>query len=139
MLSVSSAYRYHLYRGVADMRKSFDGLSGIVRNELQKDPLRGEVFIFINKRCNQMKLLLWEGDGFSLYYKRLEKGTYELPFRDAHTTCIELCSDELMLILKGISLKSVRRRKRFSMNENNFINTAVLLLINAAPFILLCT
>ena len=107
------------------MRKSFDGLSGIVRNELQKDPLRGEVFIFINKRCNQMKLLLWEGDGFSLYYKRLEKGTYELPFRDARTTCIELGSDELMLILKGISLKSVRRRKRFSISENNYVNTAV--------------
>lgn len=125
MLSISSAYRYHLYRGVADMRKSFDGLSGIVRNELQKDPLRGEVFIFINKRCNQVKLLLWEGDGFSLYYKRLEKGTYELPSRDENTTCVQLCSDELMLILKGISLKSIRRRKRFSMKENNYVNTAV--------------
>ena len=107
------------------MRKSFDGLSGIVRNELQKDPLRGEVFIFINKRCNQVKLLLWEGDGFSLYYKRLEKGTYELPAWDQHTTCVQLGSDELMLILKGISLKSVRRRKRFSIAENNFTNTAV--------------
>ncbi len=107
------------------MRKSFDGLSGIVRNELQKDPLCGEVFIFINKRCNQVKLLLWEGDGFSLYYKRLEKGTYELPFRDVHTTDVELSSEDLMLILKGISLKSIRRRKRFSIAENNFTNTAV--------------
>ncbi len=107
------------------MRKSFDSLSGIVRNDLQKDPLSGEVFIFINKRCNQVKLLLWEGDGFSLYYKRLEKGTYELPSMNAHTLCIELCSDNLMLILKGISLKSVRRRKRFSINGNNNVNTAV--------------
>ena len=125
MLSVSSAYRYYLYRGVADMRKSFDSLSGIVRNELQKDPLSGEVFIFINKRCNQVKLLLWEGDGFSLYYKRLEKGTYELPSRNKAVTCVALGSDELMLILKGISLKSVRRRKRFSINENNYLNIAV--------------
>jgi transposase len=125
MLTVSSAYRYHLYRGVADMRKSFDGLSGIVRNELQKDPLRGEVFIFINKRGNQIKLLLWEGDGFSLYYKRLEKGTYELPSWNEYTSCVELGSDELMLILRGISLKSVQRRKRFSLNENNYQNTFV--------------
>lgn len=125
MLTVSSAYQYHLYRGVTDMRKSFDGLSGMVRNELQKDPLRGEVFIFINKRGNQIKLLLWEGDGFSLYYKRLEKGTYELPTWNEHTSCAELGSDELMLILKGISLKSVRRRKRFSMKENNHQNTSV--------------
>jgi transposase len=125
MLTVSSAYRYHLYRGVADMRKSFDGLSGIVRNELQKDPLRGEIFIFINKRGNQVKLLLWEGDGFSLYHKRLEKGTYELPSWNEHTSCVELDSDELMFILKGISLKSVQRRKRFSFNENNRQNTVV--------------
>jgi transposase len=125
MLSVSSAYRYHLYGGMADMRKSFDGLSGIVRNELQKDPLRGEVFIFINKRRNQIKLLLWEGDGFSLYYKRLEKGTYELPAWNEHTSCVELGSDELMLILKGISLKSVQRRKRFSFHEKNHQNTPV--------------
>lgn len=125
MLSISSAYRYYLYRDKADMRKSFDSLSGIVRNELQKDPLSGEVFIFINKRGNQVKLLLWEGDGFSLYYKRLEKGTYELPLINAHTLCVELCSDSLMLILKGISLKSVRRRKRFSIHEKNSVNTAV--------------
>lgn len=122
MLSVSSAYRYYLYRGQADMRKSFDGLSGIVRNELQKDPLSGEVFIFINKRCNQVKLLLWEGDGFSLYFKRLERGTYELPFWNEHTPSVELGSDELMLILQGISLKSIRRRKRFHFNEKKSLN-----------------
>lgn len=125
MLSVSSAYRYYLYRGQADMRKSFDGLSGLVRNELGKDPISGEVFIFINKRCNQVKILLWEGDGFSLYYKRLEKGTYELPARKEHAVSIELRSDELMLILQGISLKSIRRRKRFHFDEKNSLNVAV--------------
>ncbi len=122
MLSVSSAYRCYLYRGQADMRKSFDGLSGIVRNELQKDPLSGEVFIFINKRCNQVKVLLWEGDGFSLYYKRLEKGTYELPLLKEDIPSVELRSDELMLILQGISLKSVRRRKRFHIHEKKSLN-----------------
>ncbi len=61
------------------MRKSFDGLSGIVQNELKEDPLSGAIFIFLNRRRNQVKLLLWEGDGVSLYHKRLEKGSYELP------------------------------------------------------------
>lgn len=122
MLSVSSAYRYYVYRGQADMRKSFDGLSGLVRNELGKDPLSGEVFIFINKRCNQVKLLLWEGDGFSLYSKRLEKGTYELPSWKEQTPSIELRSDELMLILQGISLNSVHRRKRFHFQEKKSLN-----------------
>ncbi len=104
------------------MRKSFDGLSGIVRNELGKDPLSGEVFIFINKRCNQVKILLWEGDGFLLYYKRLEKGTFELPSSKVHSPSVELRSDELMLILQGISLKSVRRRKRFHFDEKKSLN-----------------
>lgn len=98
------------------MRKGFDGLSGLVRAGLQKDPLGGDVFIFFNKRRTQVKLLLWEQDGFSIYHKRLERGTYELPV-NAST---ELRNDELMLILQGISLKSVRRRKRFDQQKNNF-------------------
>lgn len=102
------------------MRKGFDGLSGLVREGLLQDPLGGDVFIFFNKRRTQVKLLLWERDGFSIYYKRLERGTYELPLKVTN----ELQSHELMLILQGISLKSVRRRKRFDpdsyRDENNF-------------------
>jgi transposase len=116
MLSLSPSNRYFLYRHQADMRKGFDGLSGFVREGLSKDPLSGDVFIFFNKRRTHVKLLLWERDGFSLYHKRLERGTYELP----STASVELRSDELMLILQGISLKSVRRRKRFDRSENNF-------------------
>lgn len=101
------------------MRKGFDGLSGLVREGLQKDPLSGDVFIFFNKRRTQVKLLLWEKDGFSIYHKRLERGTYEQPV----SSSFELRSDELMLILKGISLKSVRRRKRYAMEEINFSTT----------------
>ena len=101
------------------MRKGFDGLSGLVRNELHQNPLSGDVFIFINKRRNQIKLLLWEGDGFSLYYKRLERGTYELPAVAGKDSSAALRSDELMLILQGISLKSVQRRKRYRIVEKN--------------------
>lgn len=116
MLSLSPSNRYFLYRHQADMRKGFDGLSGLVREGLSKDPLSGDVFIFFNKRRTHVKLLFWEGDGFSLYHKRLERGTYELP----STASVELRSEELMLILQGISLKSVRRRKRFDGSENNY-------------------
>ena len=104
------------------MRKGFDGLSGIVRGALNKDPLSGAVFIFLNRRRNQIKLLLWERDGFSLYHKRLERGTYELPIGDGDS--VELRSDELMLILQGITLKSVQRRKRFDHTKNNFQSSA---------------
>lgn len=108
------------------MRKGFDGLSGLVREGLGKDPLSGDVFIFFNKRRTQVKLLLWERDGFSIYYKRLERGTYELPTN----TATELRSDELMLILQGISLKSVRRRRRFDQEKNNFQSAVPTCFIN---------
>ncbi len=88
----------------------------------QKDPLSGDVFIFFNKRRCQVKLLLWERDGFSIYYKRLERGTYELPSIDGQSMSLQLRSDELMLILQGISLGSVRRRKRFHFSENKSLN-----------------
>ncbi len=122
MLSLSPAQRYFLCRDKTDMRKGVDGLSGLVRDSLKRDPLGGDIFIFFNGRRNQVKLLLWERDGFSIYYKRLERGTYELPSIDAQTVSVELRSDELMLILQGISLSSVRRRKRFHFSENKFMN-----------------
>lgn len=116
MLSLSPSSRYFLYRHQTDMRKGFDGLSGLVREALSKDPLSGDIFIFFNRRSTQVKLLAWERDGFAIYHKRLERGTYELPSDQS----VELRADELMLILQGISLKSVRRRKRFDISKNNF-------------------
>ena len=97
------------------MRKSFDGLSGVIRNALQKDPLTGDIFIFLNRRRNQIKLLLFEGDGFSIYHKRLERGTYEIP--DGGEDHLMLRYNELQFILQGVLLKSVRHRKRFHMDE----------------------
>lgn len=113
MLSLFTSRRYFLYHDPTDMRNGFDGLSGLVRQGLSKDPLSEDVFIFFNKRRSHVKLLLWEKDGFSIYHKRLERGTYELPA----SATIELRSDELMLILQGISLKSVRRRERFDQSQ----------------------
>lgn len=125
MLSLSPSGRYFLYRHQSDMRKGFDGLSGLVRDGMTKDPLSGDVFIFFNKRRNQVKLLLWERDGFSIYHKRLERGTYELPSMSDPFTSAELRGDELMLILQGISLQSVRRRKRFEVEKNSYPLSAV--------------
>jgi len=112
MLALSSSRRYFLYGNISDMRKGFDSLSGIVRDELKQNPLSGDIFIFFNRRRNQIKLLLFEGDGFSMYYKRLEKGTYEI-LASENSSSIQIKSDELSLILQGISLISVRRRPRY--------------------------
>jgi transposase len=96
------------------MRKGFDSLSGIIQQHIHQNPLSGAVFIFLNKRRTQMKLLLWEGDGFSLYHKRLEKGTYELPLCDSDAPHAAISAEQLLLILKGISLRHVRKRKRYA-------------------------
>lgn len=120
MLSLSSSIRYFLYRHQADMRKGFDSLSGLVREGLGKDPLSGDVFIFFNRRRTLVKLLLWERDGYSIYHKRLEQGSYELPAREN----TELTSDQLMFILRGVSLRSVRMRKRFDIQKNIFKSSA---------------
>jgi transposase len=79
VFALTTSYRFLLYRKVTDMRKGFDGLSGLVKNELNREPTSGEVFIFINRSRDRIKLLHWQKGGFVLYYKRLEKGTIGLP------------------------------------------------------------
>jgi transposase len=117
MLHLSSACKYYLYCGDADMRKGFDSLSGMVSQQMKLSALSGAVFIFVNRRRNQLKLLLWEGDGYSLYHKRLEQGTYELPStatQNNKTGSISLTHQQLQLMVQGICLKSVKHRKRYS-------------------------
>lgn len=118
MLHLSSACTYYLYREATNMRCSFDSLSGLIQNHLGKSPLTGAVFIFLNKRRNQIKLLLWEGAGFSLYHKRLEKGTFELPICNDSSHSIAISSEQLLLILQGISLKHIRKRQRYKHLNN---------------------
>jgi len=99
------------------MRKGFDALCGLVQQHMQTNVLRGGVFIFVNRKRNQIKLLTWEGDGLAIYYKRLEKGVYELPSIALNSTCATIDAVELQLILQGIVLNSVRKKKRFSLNR----------------------
>ena len=113
MLHLSAQCRYYLYQGYADMRKGFDSLSGIVSSQMQLDASGGAVFIFLNRRRNQVKLLHFEGDGFALYHKRLERGTYELPVINTDTAAAALTSQQLLFILQGVSLQKVQFRPRY--------------------------
>jgi transposase len=110
MLHLSPSCNYYLFSGHADMRKSFDGLCGIIKSQMALNVLSGAVFIFMNRRRTQVKLLLWEGDGFSIYYKRLEKGTFELP--GINSPVAELEHHQLQFILQGVSLRKVVYRQR---------------------------
>ena len=116
MFNISKAYRYFMYGRRADKRKGFNGLCGLVRIEFLQNPLSGDVFIFINRPRNRIKLLHWQGDGFAIYYKRLEKGTYEMPEINSASASIELDAQQLLLILEGISLLSVKKRRRYTQH-----------------------
>ena len=112
MLSFSSTQRYFLYRPATDMRKGFAGLSGLVRKHIEHELMSGDVFIFINRRRDRIKLLMWDITGFALYYKQLERGTFELP-NSAEVQSSELEWSDLVMLLEGIEIKSIRRRKRY--------------------------
>lgn len=113
MISLSPSTRYFVYQGYANMLKSFNGLCGIVTNELHQELLSGDVFIFFNKRKTSVKILTWETDGFSIYYKRLEKGTYEFTPNDVDGKGAVISYSQLLLILEGISLSRVHYRPRY--------------------------
>lgn len=124
MLNFSSAVRYFIYSGLTDMRKGFDSLCGIVRSEFKMDPLSGDVFIFLNRTKTKIKLLQWQHDGFAIYYKRLEKGTFEHVENTTGSVAL-ISSQQLMLIMEGIQLSSIKKRVRYhhldvhKMEENN--------------------
>jgi transposase len=94
------------------MRKSFDGLCGIVRSDLEEDPLSGSLFVFVNRRRSMVKLLYWDRDGLALWYKRLEQGRFTLPDRWSHDGHID--RRELTMLLEGIVPKKVEKRYKIS-------------------------
>ena len=100
--------------GPVDMRKGFDGLSGVVRNILQADPLSGHLFVFFNKRRNLAKVLWWDRSGFLILYKRLQRGTFTVPVPSTPTSSVvRMRTSELMLILDGIDLRDAKRKSRY--------------------------
>jgi transposase len=116
MLGLSANLQYYLCCKPVDMRNGFDGLAGIVRNLLKQDPVSGSVFIFINRTGTHIKLLFWDGDGFALFYKRLERGRYSIGDQDKTTPSRLITREELMMILEGLSFKKMKRKKRFKIS-----------------------
>ena len=116
MFTLSSTHKFYLYTEATDMRKSFDGLSGLV--EPFSDitlPKVSFVFIFINKARNKIKLLHWSGGGYLLYYKRLEEGTFELPEYQISKALILLSYTQMIMLIDGISIMNIQRRKRYDL------------------------
>ena len=97
-----------------NLRKSFDGLSNEVRTVLVRDPLCGHVFVFLNKRRNQAKLLVWTRGGFTIVHKRLERGTFCFPARvTSEATSVPIDAHELTMLLEGIELGEARTKVRW--------------------------
>ena len=117
MIQLLSAVRVFVCTQPTDMRKGFDGLSGLAEHVLRQDPLSGHLFVFRNRARNRLKVLYWDQDGLAIWYKRLERGTFQLPSdllpADARALGAEISAGELSLLLGGIELASVRRRKRY--------------------------
>src|SRR5450432_2730512 len=110
MFCVGSATRIYLAAGATDMRKSFEGLYGLVRDRLACDPLSGHVFLFSNAQRNRLKLLFWDGSGRWVCAKRLEKGRFRWPKAADEESRIVLSHEGLMLLLGGIDLTQTRQR-----------------------------
>lgn len=119
MFSLTSNHRYYYYNGFIDMRKNFDGLCGIVLNQLKRNPASGEVFIFINRTRNKVKLLHWEQGGFVIYYKRLELGTFDLPRLGKNSNCCQVKWSTLVMMIKGISVQQpFAEKEHYIVNKN---------------------
>jgi hypothetical protein len=115
MLNLTQPTKIHVYTRAADMRKGVDGLSGIVRSELDTDPTDGSLYVFINRRRDRMKILHFDGGGFWLYYRVLEAGTFEEVQGPGESSCLVIDGTQLAMLLSGVSLiASRRRRKRYS-------------------------
>jgi transposase len=112
VIGLAASLRFYFSVAPTDMRKSFDGLCGEVRRYVGREPTDGSVFVFVNRRRDRMKLLWWDRHGFWLFYKRLEEGRFELPgFGEGAAAALSY--EQLLCILEGIELGSVRRRKRY--------------------------
>lgn len=113
MLSLSAAIRVYLYTRPCDMRRGFDGLSALATHAIGLDPLSGHLFVFCNRRSDRVKILTWDRDGWAIWYKRLEAGTFAFPFSETGRS--EIAAWELKVLLEGIDPGKVKRRKRFSL------------------------
>jgi transposase len=112
-LTLPASVRIFLCRQPTDMRKSFDGLMGLVEQVFGENPLSGHLFLFLNRRRDRIKILVWDRDGLCIWYKRLEAGTFEVLASQQPGDALELSSTDLALLLQGVDVATARRRKRY--------------------------
>jgi transposase len=113
VLDQATTLRIWLAAQPADMRCGFDRLAELARSVTGQDPLSGHLFIFRGRGGDRLKILYWDRDGYALWYKRLEEGTFKLPRLEGSGASVELRASELAMMLDGIDLKSIRRTHRF--------------------------
>ena len=113
MLSILPSVRIYFCMEPVDMRKSFDGLEHLAREIVEAEPMAGHLFVFRNRRGDRVKILHWDRTGYVIWYKLLERGTFELPATDGRSA-VQLDPRELLLILEGIDLGSARSRRRWT-------------------------
>jgi hypothetical protein len=117
MFALTNQMRYHLFNQSTDMRKSFSGLCGLINNFTELTPTNGDVYVFINKSRNKIKLLHWEDGGFVLYYKRLKQGTIEALDFDSSPIHNSISYKKLLLLIEGICLKNIHQKKRYILEK----------------------
>lgn len=114
MLTLPASVRIYVAAEGVDLRRGFDGLAAATRSVIREDPLSGHLFVFMNRRRNRVKVLVWDRTGYLLLYKRLERGTFQLPTQPAAGwRHVELDAAELGLMLEGVDLRGARRRERW--------------------------
>ena len=115
MLSWPPTVKVFLCSGATDMRKGFDSLAHLIESSLALDPFSGHLFVFRSRRGDRIKVLYWDRDGYAMWYKRLERGNVRFPVAAAQATGhVEVKAADLMMILDGVDLGSVRRQRRYS-------------------------
>ncbi len=122
MIGLAHGVQVYLCTTPTDMRRGFDGLSGMAQSLLAQDPLSGHLFVFRNRNRDKLKILYWDQDGLAIWYKRLEQGTFQFPTdlkpKDEIQVGVEISARDLSLLLGGIDLRSARKRKRFERPKN---------------------
>ena len=113
MIHLPASVRVYLCTSPCDMRRSFDGLHALVTGAMKLDAFAGHLFVFANRRKDRVKILYWDRDGFAVWAKRLEEGTYAMPFDEEDEAQREITAQELGALLSGIDLSQAKRRKRY--------------------------
>jgi transposase len=117
MIHLPASVRVYLATSPCDMRRGFDGLHALISETMQLDAFGGHLFVFANRRRDRMKILYWDRDGFAVWAKRLEQGTYAMPFSESKPARREITAQELGALLSGIDLRQAQRRKRYQRNS----------------------